>query len=101
MAKKKVVKKSKVVASRKTSNARLSKGTKGKKNEHSHVVGKTCRACSISEPMYCPLCSKESLVLIGIAVVMIALGYAWSRYLAWAALILAFLVPVMKHYLKK
>ncbi|MBW2964974.1 hypothetical protein KY363_05960 [Candidatus Woesearchaeota archaeon] len=62
---------------------------------------KTCKACSVSEPLGCPLCSTESLVLIAVAIVMISVGYTWSRYLAWAALLLAFLVPMIKKHFKR
>jgi len=62
---------------------------------------KTCRACEMSDARMCPLCTNEGLVLMGAAIVLIALNYTWSRYAAWAALILAFLVPVIKRRSQK
>lgn len=62
---------------------------------------KKCKACEVSEPLGCPLCSGEGLVLIAVAIILIALGYTWSRYLAWAVLLLAFFVPMIKRHFQK
>ena len=69
--------------------------------EKAHADKATCKACEMSSPLSCPLCSKTGLVLIALAIIMVALGYGWSRILGWVFLAAAFLVPVVQHYLFK
>lgn len=45
----------------------------------------------------CPLCTKEGLILLGIAIVLVAINNTYTRYLAWVFLLAAFFVPLIKN----
>ncbi len=61
---------------------------------------KRCRSCELS-PGTCPFCTKEGLVLIGLAIVFVAINNTYTRYLAWALLLAAFFVPLIKNALRR
>ena len=62
---------------------------------------KQCRACEINSGQTCPFCTKEGLVLIALAIILIAWNNSYTRYLAWALLLAAFFVPLVKNALTK
>ena len=44
--------------------------------------------------------TKEGVILLGLAIVFIATQNVYLKYLAWPLLVAAFLVPMLKTYLK-
>ncbi|MBW2971460.1 hypothetical protein KY359_00340 [Candidatus Woesearchaeota archaeon] len=64
--------------------------------EHAH----TCKACEMSHPLSCPFCTKEGLLLIVAAIILIAVNNTWTRYAAWIFLLGAFLVPLARNLFK-
>lgn len=59
-----------------------------------------CRSCELNDGK-CLFCTKESLVLIGLAIVFVAINNTYTRYLAWALLLVAFFVPLIKNALRR
>ena len=59
-------------------------------------IEKDIKASSCETEFSCNFFTKESLILLCIAIVFITLDNVYIRYLAWAALLLAFLVPMLK-----
>ncbi|MBU2561718.1 MAG: hypothetical protein KKD17_05450 [Nanoarchaeota archaeon] len=60
-----------------------------------------CKACEMSHPLSCPFCTKEGLLLLVIAIILIAVNYGWTKYLAWAFLLAAFMVPLIKQLFRR
>ena len=48
-----------------------------------------------------PFYSKEGLVLIALAIILVAVNNMYTRYLGWAVLVAAFIVPLLKEMMKK
>jgi hypothetical protein len=49
----------------------------------------------------CPFCTKEGLVLIALAIILIAINNPYTRYVAWGFLLLAFFIPLVKKLWQK
>jgi hypothetical protein len=68
-----------------------------------HPAKKPCKACEVEKPagrpISCPFCTKEGLILIAVAIILVAIQNPWTRYLAWVFLLAAFLVPLIKQLL--
>ncbi|MBN1544274.1 hypothetical protein JW898_02315 [Candidatus Woesearchaeota archaeon] len=60
-----------------------------------------CRACDLSHPMSCPFCTKEGLLLIAVAIILVAVNSTWTRYAAWVFLLAAFMVPLLKQLFRR
>ncbi len=92
-------KKSKKTGKKKASEKKLSKPHLEK--DAAEMDRETCKACELSAPASCPFCTKEGLILIAIAIILVAVNHTWTRYLAWFALLAAFLVPLIRGALKR
>jgi hypothetical protein len=57
--------------------------------------------CEGTPPLLCPFYTKEGLVLIALAIILIAINNQYARYAAWVCLLAAFFVPMIKKALKK
>ena len=57
---------------------------------------KKCRLCDLNGTLSCPFCTREGLVLIGLAIVFIAWNNTYTRYIAWVLLLAAFFTPLIK-----
>ena len=62
---------------------------------------KKYRACDLNGTVSCPFCTREGLVFIGLAIVFIAWNNKYTRYIAWALLLAAFFVPLIKDAIKR
>ena len=40
--------------------------------------------------------TKEGLILLGIAIILVAINNTYTRYAAWPVLLIAFLIPMIK-----
>jgi len=57
-----------------------------------------CVACEAAKPYTCPFCTREGLLLIVAAIILIAVDKPYTHYVAWGCLLLAFFVPLLKHH---
>jgi hypothetical protein len=48
-----------------------------------------------------PFYTKEGLVLIALAIILVAVNNTYTRYLGWAVLVAAFIAPLLKEMMKK
>lgn len=62
---------------------------------------KKCKSCDLNGTVSCPFCTREGLVLIGLAIVFIAWNNTYARYIAWVLLLAAFFVPLIKDAVKR
>jgi hypothetical protein len=47
-----------------------------------------------------PFYTKEGLVLVALAIILVAISNTYTRYLGWACLLAAFIVPLIRQMLK-
>ncbi|MBI5881271.1 hypothetical protein HZB90_04020 [archaeon] len=71
-----------------------------------HPIEKEAKAaeqpeCKVAHPLACPFYTKEGLILIAAAIILIAINNQYTKYAAWACLVAAFFVPMIKGLLKK
>jgi hypothetical protein len=57
--------------------------------------------CATPHPLACPFYTKEGLILIAAAIVLIAINNQYTKYAAWICLVAAFFVPLVKGLFKK
>ena len=59
------------------------------------------QSCNVAHPLACPFYTKEGLILIAAAIILIAINNQYTKYVAWVCLVAAFFVPMIKGLFKK
>ena len=57
--------------------------------------------CKVAHPLACPFYTKEGLILIAAAIILIAINNQYTKYAAWVCLVAAFFVPMIKGLFNK
>ena len=55
----------------------------------------------LSGPFTMPFKTKEGLVLLALAIILVAVNNTYTRYLGWACLLAAFFIPLIKEMFKR